>query len=327
LLNRSLYVNGVHLGNSDRFNKDFHRDTVGDTLYAGCPAVCHGRIEFYDTVLSGEELYTLYRQDAPDHDPAIERELRHRFEGAELESFSFKPTDRWTLQYDCDFQNPSEQIKEWYIQGVRDSVKPLGHSDGLLIETPDVPYGTPDCFGKQMYIWSERTFEGNIYVEFDFKPLKPNGLSLLMIHASGMTREDFMADYPRKTSGAMQTVFGENVRNYHWEFYREMDDVRNDVATAFSRKNPFAFRNGFGSAEGPLTIGEWHKAQIVQHEGKIRGAIDGKILLEIDDSSFNNTGTILNYGHIAFRCMLHTSIVLRNIKVYTERLPFKEVKA
>jgi hypothetical protein len=53
----------------------------------------------------------------------------------------------------------------------------------------------------------------------------------------------------------MQTVFAENVRNYHWEFLREMNDVRNDIATAFSRKNPFAFRNGFGSAAGPLAIG------------------------------------------------------------------------
>jgi hypothetical protein len=322
----SLFVNGVHLGNSDRFNKDFYRDKVGDTLYAGCPAICHGRIEFYDRALDRDSLYQLYRADAPDHDPAIEQELRHRFEGADLEDFTFKPDSRWSLQYDCDFQTPVEQVKQWYIQGVKESVKPLGHPEGLLIETPDIPYGTPDCFPKQMYLWSEQTFEGNIYVEFEFKPLRPGGLSLLMIHASGMTREDFMADYPRKTSGIMQTVFAENVRNYHWEFLREMTDVRNDVATAFSRKNPFAFRNGFGSAPGPLTIGQWHKAQIVQHEGKIRGAIDGKILLEIDDNSFINTGTILNYGHIAIRCMLHTSIVFRNLKVYTERLPFNEVR-
>jgi hypothetical protein len=120
-------------------------------------------------------------------------------------------------------------------------------------------------------------------------------------------------------------VFGENVRNYHWEFLHEMNDVRNDVATAFSRKTPFAFRNGFGSAPGPLAIGEWHRAQIVQRGGQIRGALDGKVLLEIDDSSYTNSGCVLNYGHIGIRCMVHTSIVLRNLKVYTERLPFAEV--
>ena len=92
------------------------------------------------------------------------------------------------------------------------------------METPSS--GTPESFPKQVYIWSNRTFEGNIYVEFEWKALKPNGLSLLMIHASGMTREDFMADYPKKTSGTMNAVHNENVRNYHWEYYREMNTLQ-----------------------------------------------------------------------------------------------------
>jgi len=104
----------------------------------------------------------------------------------------------------------------------------------------------------------------------------------------------------------MQTVHAEDVRNYHWEFYREMNDVRNDTGTAFSRKNPFAYRIGFGSAPEPFALNEWHKLQIVQNGGKILGAIDGKILLVIDDNSRTNTGCILNYGHIAIGCMVHS---------------------
>ena len=320
-----LYVNGILVGTSDRFNKDFFRDKVSPTLYAGCPALCHGEVALYEKVLSGGEIYKLYRDGAPDFDPGIEKELKHRFEGADLEEFTFQPDDKWTKQFDCDFQKPVEQIKEFYIQGHAEAIKPDGSTEGLLIETPDIPYGW-DAYPKQVYIWSEKTFEGNIYVEFEWKALKPNGLSLLMIHASGMGREDFMADYPRKTSGLMETVHGQNVRNYHWEFYREMNDVRNDVGTAFSRKNPFAYRIGFGSSPAPFATNEWHKAQLVQHDGHIRGAIDGKILLEIDDSSRTNTGAILNYGHIALRCMVHTKMVFRNLKVYTEQLPFSEVK-
>ena len=91
--------------------------------------------------------------------------------------------------------------------------------------------------------------------------------------------------------------------------------------------NIIAYRIGFGSAPAPFATNEWHKAQIVQHDGKIRAAIDGKILLEIDDSSRTNTGSILNYGHIALRCMVHTKMVFRNLKVFTEQLPFTEVKA
>ena len=101
----------------------------------------------------------------------------------------------------------------------------------------------------------------------------------------------------------------------------------NDVGTAFSRKNPFAYRIGFGSAPAPFTINEWHKLQMLQVEGRVRGAIDGKVLLDFEDSSRTNSGCILNYGHIAIRCMVHTAMVFRNLKVYNERLPFTEMKA
>ena len=322
----SLFVNGVLVGMSDRFNKDFHRDRCGDVLYTGCPALCHGEIQFYTSALDGGALYRKYRAYAPDYDPSTERQLRHVFEGKEIPDFHFEPGPSWTKQMDIDFQRPVEQINEFYVQGQTDSVRPQGSKEGLLIETPAVRYGSREAFAKQVYIWTNRTFEGDIYVEFEWKALNPNGLSLLMVHASGMTREDFMADYPRKTSGTMQTVYQENVRNYHWEFYREMNDVRNDVGTAFARKNPFAYRIGFGSAPKPFATGEWHKLQLLQRDGRMRGAIDGKLLLDFEDNSWTNSGGILNYGHIAIRCMVHTKMLFRNLKVYTDRLPFAEVK-
>jgi len=321
-----LYVNGVKLGTSDIFNKDFKRDIVGDALYAGCPALAHGEIAFYDTVLTGADLYKKYRAETPDYDAAIEKELRHAFEGTDLEPFTFDPIAAgWDKKLDIDFKNPVEQIKEFYVQGHTASVKPTGHPEGLLIETPELRYGAPESWESQVYIWSNKTFEGDLYAEWEWKAIKPNGLSLFMMHASGMTREDFMADYPKRTNGNMSTVHAADVRNYHWEYYREMNDVRNDTGTAFSRKNPFAYRIGFGSAPEPFTINQWHKAQIVQRGNKILGAIDGKILLEINDSSRNNSGAILNFGHIALRCMVHSALVFRNLKVYTDKLPFTEL--
>jgi hypothetical protein len=59
-----LYVNDILIGTSDRFNKDFFRDKVGPTLYAGCPALCHGEVALYEQVLSRPELYKLYRERA-----------------------------------------------------------------------------------------------------------------------------------------------------------------------------------------------------------------------------------------------------------------------
>jgi hypothetical protein len=315
-----LYVNGILVGTSDRFCLHFHREQCGPTLYAGCPALCLGAVDFFDEPLEASAIHAEYRAQATDFDPAIERDLRHRFAGEELADFDFVPGADWLKQLDLDLRDPGH-IREFYLQGEAASVRPGAHPDGLLVETPEVTF-EPANRHRQVYLWTERTFEGNLYVEFEWQTLRPGGLALLMVHASGMNREDFMADYPRKTTGRMTTVHGENVRNYHWEFYREMHDVRNDVGTAFSRKNPFEFRNGFGCAPHPFAPHQWHRLQFLQTEGHLRGAIDGKILLEVHDHSRTNTGCILNYGHLAIRCMLHSKMLFRNLRVFTQRLPY-----
>lgn len=319
-----LYVNGILVGTSDRFNKDFHRDICGEVVYAGSPAICHGEINFYDQVLTQTAVYSKYRKEATDYKPTTEKLLKKTFSGTNQKNFKFKPGKNWVKALDLDFQKP-EHINQFYIQGEVSSVKKGINHGGLLIETPKVTFENKNR-NKQVYIWSKQYFEGDIYIEFEWKALAENGLSLLMVNATGMARERFMEDYPLRTSGQMHMVHAENIRNYHWEFFREMHDVRNDVGTAFSRKNPFQFRNGFGSLDKPFAKNEWHKLQYLQIDGKIRGAIDGKIILSIDDSSRMNTGCILNAGNIAIRCMLNTAIVFRNLKVYNRELPFQEIE-
>lgn len=53
---------------------------------------------------------------------------------------------------------------------------------------------------------------------------------------------------------------------------------------------------------------------------------EAKSYWTIDDNSRTATSGILNYGHITLRCMVHTKMVFRNLKVCTEKLPFTEVK-
>lgn len=320
-----LYVNGILVGTSDRFNRDFHREPCGDTLYTGSTALCHGEIAFYQGVLTAEEIYRGYRAEVTAHREETERELRHVFSGENRQDFTFVPGADWAKKMDFHLRDPAH-AEAFYFQGQADSVKPGAHPEGLLVETPDVSFEKKNRH-QQVYLWTYQNFEGNLYLELEWKSLKPNGLALLLFQASGMAREDFMADYPKKTSGQMHTVHGQNVRNYHWEFYREMHDVRNDVGTAFSRKNPFSFRNGFGCAPEPFAIGEWHKLQLLQIEGRVRGAIDGKVLLSFDDESHTNTGCILNYGHVALRVMLHSKMLFRNLKVWNQALPFEEIQS
>jgi hypothetical protein len=196
--------------------------------------------------------------------------------------------------------------------------------EGLLFETVNKQL-TRGLLDSQAYVWPKQFFEGDLYVEYEFKVLRPGGPSLLVVQASGMNREDFMKDYHLKTIGRMTTVYSEDVRSYHWEYYREMSDMRNDVENSLLAKNPFGFALSFSALDKPVDSTRWHKLQFLQIGNKLIGAINGIVMVEFTDSSFINNGPVYNAGHIAIRCMLHSKMLFRNLKVYNKS-QFLEVK-
>jgi hypothetical protein len=144
-----------------------------------------------------------------------------------------------------------------------------------------------------------------------------------MTQASGMNREPFMRDHQPKTTGSMSTVHSDAVRNYHWEYYREMNDVRNDVATHAMLKNPFWRGMAYGCTQKQLEKNQWHRLEYLQQGSRILGAINGEIVIDANDSSTAGSGSILLAGHIAIRCMIRTKMLFRNLKVMTSN--FAEV--
>jgi hypothetical protein len=168
-----------------------------------------------------------------------------------------------------------------------------------------------------MYLWSRKVFERDLYIACDFMPLRRGGLSILIPRASGMQGEDFMADYPPRTSGSMQTIHTSDVRLYHWEFFREMDDVRNEVPTHALVKWPWEIVLAGGVAGEPFRFGEWNRIEYLQVDDHIQGAVNGEIVLDGRDEPYSGKGPVLRHGRFALRCMIRTDIRLRNLVVRT----------
>ncbi|MDR1011232.1 MAG: DUF1961 family protein, partial [Opitutaceae bacterium] len=192
--------------------------------------------------------------------------------------------------------------------------------EGVRITTPtlDEYYNSfhlvkPDP--TRMYLWSRRTFEGDLYASFEFKLLAHGGLCLFMAQAAGMQGEDFMKDYFLRSDGSMSMVCWEDVRNYHWEFYREMLDTRNDLVSHGMIKNPWLKPVAFQVENRRWDLNRWYKLEFLQEGARIRGAIDGVTVIDYTDNGFDNNGPVLTHGHIAIRCMMRTDIVIRNLLV------------
>lgn len=316
-----VYANGVRVATHDVYHDGFHRDLPGETLYAGKCIYAFGQLDCYEQALTDEQVGLIYQQQAGTGDPELVKELVATHMGREHPLFSWQPDADWLLVYKRSLTEP-DILDEFYIQGVTEEV--AIEREGLRIRTPAIPYSRHSR-DQQMYLWTERTFEGDIVVDVEFQSLQDFGLALLLFHGSGMSREDFMEDYPRRTSGLMKTVHSEDVRNYHVEFFRKMNVLRNDVASIAMIKNPYQWPLAYGTHVEQLAANTWHRLQVRMVDGHVTLVMNGQVWAEGDDRSNANNGPRLNFGRIALRCMVNTHMRFRNLKVYTHTLPYTVV--
>jgi hypothetical protein len=115
----------------------------------------------------------------------------------------------------------------------------------------------------------------------------------------------------------MATVFGEDVRNYHWEFYREMCDTRNDLVSHGLMKNPWYRPLGFQMENRRWDLDRWYRLDWLQEGARLRMVVDRLTVLDVVDSPDDNNGSIFTAGRIALRCMMRTDLTVRNLHVRT----------
>lgn len=310
-----IYINGVLIACSDIYTAGMEWEEAGSILYLGNPTLCISDITMYRDEITDTEVRELFDRECSVIHKGVQDELLQIYAGGgDMQPFCWQPGEGWRIELETPLKEEKD-LDLFYVQGAVDSVHMT--RDGLLIDTPDhLPKHANRAIDlDQMYLWTKKSFEGDLYVEFQFKSLRQGGLSLLMFQGSGMQREDFMQEYPLRTNGSMSTVHSEDVRNYHWEYYREMNDTRNDTASQVLLKNPWFRPLGYHCLKEPITRDEWHTLKLLQEGEKITCVIDNMVVLDLKDDGFGNNGPVLSAGHIAVRCMVRTKMLFKNLKV------------
>lgn len=318
-----IYMNGIRISSATIF-QDKINHPCGRYLYMGNPSFVFSNLKFYDEFMEDHEFRERFEEEGKEEENGLQEELKRIHEGSHLAKGEWHPDESWVKKVELALNRP-EDLERFYIQGCKEAAEIT--PEGLMItthmlRTEEAIREKPNAYDPdQVYFWLRDWLEGDLAVEYEFMPLKENGLSLLMVQASGMHREDFMKDYPLRTTGSMRMVHGENVRNYHWEYFREMDDVRHDKNSNLLIKNPWGYPLAYQCQPGRLLQGVWHRIQLIQEGTRIMGMVDGDIIFDVLDNPSGNTGPVLNSGHIAIRCMWKTKLCVRNLKVYN-RLPY-----
>ena len=343
-----IYINGILAGVSEK-REPVSVARAGETLYTGNPSWVLSDIAFYDQVPDPAAVRQAYLAGGGKADTELDRDLRRMYAGeCHPRLAPFNPAG-WDLQIDIPMNRPGD-LERFYVQGAQTArvtdegiriTNPVERQKGAFQaifgekQATDehkellAPPGTFDA-GKprdltQSYLWLKQQTEGDVHIEFDFKSFRDDGLALLIAQATGVQREDFMADDPVRTSGSMSMVCWENVRNYHWEFFRQVDDVRRDIASHALAKNPNTLGMGLSHQKEQLALNAWHKLVFDQNGAKLTCAIDGEVVLAATDDPDTNNGPIYASGRIAIRCMRATDIVFRNLKIWVRPMGMKTV--
>jgi len=83
-------------------------------------------------------------------------------------------------------------------------------------------------------------------------------------------------------------------------------------------KNPFLYPLCFGSWSTTVDHELWYKLQFLRIDNKLLGSINGTIMLAFTGDGFNNNRPVYDFGRIAIRCLLHSELLFRNLKVYNQ---------
>ena len=339
-----LYVNGMLVATSDLFEAPLRHEPAGRSLYAGDPSWIQADFAFYAAEGPAEWFRCQFEADRRGVGDAADRRIVATFGGRDLPRFEWKPDSGWKEKLNVSFREAAE-LEQFYIQGKQDAHRVT--PEGLRVETyphkiryEDIQLrggrinlwemsrqpGTWSQFDNwQVYYWTKATFEGDLYVEYDFQPLADDGLSLLIVQAAGLHREDFMRDHPLRVSGSMHAIHQEDLRNYHWEYYREIADARQDVANSALFKNPWLHPLAFQCQRERCRKHVWHRLQFLQEGARLRGAIDGELLFDVVDNPFINQGPVLRNGHVAIRCMCQTKFLFRDLRIFSRNRAFAVV--
>ncbi len=312
-----IHANGVLVAAADATTPNLPTELCGSTLYIGSPALAVSEVSFFDRLLDAGELEA---RSGEDHDPSITRGLDRTFRGVGLPRLEWEPTDAWNPRLQLTLTN-EEDYQRFFVQGCNNCI--TVDSDGLRIATPGMAEFhapahpvRPGVDMTRMYLWTRETFEGDLALSIDFRINAPGGLCLLMTQAAGMQGEDFLEDYPLRVNGSMGSVCWEDIRNYHWEFYRQSVDVPNVCVSHGCLKNPWFKPVAFQLENREWEMDRWYTLRWVQEGGHIRGAIDDVVVIDAQDDPFSNNGPILLNGRIAIRCMMRTDMTFRNLTVW-----------
>lgn len=306
-----LYVNGELALEAPEFAEDRIFERPGKALYVGNPFLAVADLRISDQCLEPEAIETTYATERHRNERPIDPAVDELLYGSERSTFNAESGD-YTCQTAMSLTEP-EHVAQWTPHGPDNTTLAALEAtpEGMLFETRDTWDVDNLCT-----LWGPESYEGDLFLQYDFRVERDSGLALVTFNASTLSRQDVLEDRNYPVTGSMQTILS-NVRNYWWEYMRRTPPVRHDVSTQILAKGPHnAPALGAEITDVP-TVDTWHTLTVTKDGDRIRCGIDDELVFDVTDSAFSGQGGSYNVGRIGLRHMQKTRVRYRNLAVYT----------
>jgi len=319
-----VYINGVLAGAGVQHEQDkpLRFEAGGATLHAGHPKLVLSDVRIDDAALDAPTIRARIAADGTPLDPGVQRDLERVYAGVGVPKLDGSVPGDWKTVLELPLTGPGA-LDDFYVQSHNPAMAQTS-DEGIRVQTPFTRTPRPEDWDQrsdepfdadQIYLWLERFFEGDICLSYEFRSRSDRGLALLAAQASGMHREDFMLDHPRRATGSMRMVFGENVRNYHWEYYRHMSDTRHDVASSGLIKQPWQWPLAYQCLDHTLALDTWHTLTFIHVGDRLIGALNDDVVFDVCDNPHANSGPVYRCGRFGLRAMWRSDFTYRNLRV------------
>lgn len=212
------------------------------------------------------------------------------------------------------YHNPlscEEDIKDFILEG---SAK-VSFEDGKmrLENAMDASNGQ-----KANYVlWCPEDFPSDIYIEWDFRPLREPGLCILFFAAQGISGESIFAENLAKRTGEYVQYHHGDINAFHVSYFRRKEPDERAFHTCNLRKS-----YGFHLvAQGADPIPGVEDAKEMYHIGVLKkGNVVKFYVNELEVFSFEDDGKtygdLLTGGKIGFRQLAPLIAEYSDLKVY-----------
>ncbi len=164
--------------------------------------------------------------------------------------------------------------------------------------------------------WCKKKFPESFVAEWEFKPIKENGLAIIFFAAAGANGEDIFDNSLPKRTGHYPQYTSQAINGYHIIYFSNLPLYQTgNIVTRMRKANMF-----HDIAFGPIGVKPgfkyFHLIQLIKDRAHIQLKVNGKVYLDFIDPGTERWGPILGAGNIGFRQMAVSKGAYRNFKVW-----------